>query len=930
MSGRGGRGRGNQQGRGGKGRGKGGNQNKSKNKSNKSNFKSKPMFRVVDISNASKDRRIVSYQKVVESIITKLKQESATTFNGKGNEVAVAIKTEAEYEWEELALQTSTNTDEELRKKEDKCYEEVFTSQAKEQSKDKKAYEAAKRTAFSYILDNYCEKSLKDKIIAKSDYDSKIYDDPLELLKNIKELMHSAATETNVYQYATVWKALKRFYGLRQKEGQSLKSWHDEYKEVATIMSQFTGSSTLATYCGNNDKDYKELSAILTDVLADEDDRKDALDNMRIIEKATHDRLMAYGFLEASDQKRYSSLKLSLQNQFSQGDDKYPKTLDEMYDRMKIHVPIEKPAPKPPPETPPSNKTGDDNKTGKESEDDSDQDDLETSFLQDLNLKGRCYCCSAVDHKVDKCPQKDKIPRNQWWIEKVKRGMSQLAIQSARAVSNMTMEVQEDQMDDTGESATGFNNLQMLLSAITTAKETGNYDPKTDILLDTGSTFSLFSEERLVRDIKPAMRPIDFSTNAGSMTCDYEAYVPNFGKVYFERRAIANIFALCDLSKMCRVTYDSQVVDAFTAHMPSGKIVFRKNRQGLYIFRVSERYLQQMSFASAPVIDTVAESRKNFTERQYAAATRARELSYKVGFPTDENLKHLIRMNAIQNCPVTVADVTLAEKIFGPSRSALQGKSTRRKPKPVLEDTIEIPSEILSKHASIELCMDTMFVNGVGFLTSIDRSIRFRCAIPIRDKTPDEYYRALDVILRHYNRAGFKVVHIMCDREYLPLMTTVYEGLDVEMKYASAGEHTPEAERNIRTIKERVRAAFQRLPYKTIPRIMIRYLVMLCTDQLNYFPAKGGVSSYYSPRMIISQRNLNYDRDSFVQVNENTTNTPKPRMRDAIYLRKEPDSQNGHLVMSLDEKPKVLSRQRIVPMKASETVIRTVEAMARR
>jgi hypothetical protein len=33
-----------------------------------------------------------------------------------------------------------------------------------------------------------------------------------------------------------------------------------------------------------------------------------------------------------------------------------------------------------------------------------------------------------------------------------------------------------------------------------------------------------------------------------------------------------------------------------------------------------------------------------------------------------------------------------------------------------------------------------------------------------------------------------------------------------------------------------------------IPKITIKFLVMECTKKLNYFPPKGGVSKYYSPR----------------------------------------------------------------------------------
>ena len=52
-------------------------------------------------------------------------------------------------------------------------------------------------------------------------------------------------------------------------------------------------------------------------------------------------------------------------------------------------------------------------------------------------------------------------------------------------------------------------------------------------------------------------------------------------------------------------------------------------------------------------------------------------------------------------------------------------------------------------------------------------------------------------------------------------MNKVSDDLDVVMNYTNASDYMPEAERNNRTIKERIRATFQRLPYKAIPHIMI-------------------------------------------------------------------------------------------------------------
>ena len=70
-----------------------------------------------------------------------------------------------------------------------------------------------------------------------------------------------------------------------------------------------------------------------------------------------------------------------------------------------------------------------------------------------------------------------------------------------------------------------------------------------------------------------------------------------------------------------------------------------------------------------------------------------------------------------------------------------------------------------------------------------------------------------------------------------------------------------EAERNNRFLKERFRTKFHYLPYKAMPRIMIKGLAKQVAKQANYFPLKGGVSSVLSPRQLIEQRNLDFHKD---------------------------------------------------------------------
>jgi len=158
------------------------------------------------------------------------------------------------------------------------------------------------------------------------------------------------------------------------------------------------------------------------------------------------------------------------------------------------------------------------------------------------------------------------------------------------------------------------------------------------------------------------------------------------------------------------------------------------------------------------MIQTVKENKIWYTPRQIEWANLARKLYHAIGSPSIEAFKGILRGNMIKNCPVTIADVDIAERIYGPSISTLKGKTTQQTPKPVIVDEVEIPPELLINHRKIELYMDTMFVNGEGILTTIDKTVRFRSSVPIKARSANEYMRALHLIIQHYDKGGFQVI----------------------------------------------------------------------------------------------------------------------------------------------------------------------------
>jgi hypothetical protein len=164
------------------------------------------------------------------------------------------------------------------------------------------------------------------------------------------------------------------------------------------------------------------------------------------------------------------------------------------------------------------------------------------------------------------------------------------------------------------------------------------------------------------------------------------------------------------------------------------------------------------------------------------------------------------------------------------------------------------------------------------------------------------------------------------------MMDKVKDDLGVCMSFTNALDHVPEAERNNRTIKECVRAAYHRLLYKALPRQLIRYLVQTQASQLNLFPAKGGISQYYSPRTILGLSTLDYVKHctvpfgAYVQANHETnqTNSNASRTIDAIYLRPVNSMQGAHELYDLNSGRVITVTQ--VPV--TDVVIKAIELIA--
>ena len=140
------------------------------------------------------------------------------------------------------------------------------------------------------------------------------------------------------------------------------------------------------------------------------------------------------------------------------------------------------------------------------------------------------------------------------------------------------------------------------------------------------------------------------------------------------------------------------------------------------------------------LVTMVTENKKAFTDKQFAQAKLAWSIHHIMGAPSIAHLGKLLQTNAIRKNPLIIEDIKLALAIFRDDIGTLKGKSTRKQTLTQRTDYINLPAEIYTKYGNIELCMDTMQINNMYFLTLIDTMIQYQKVVGINKKNKEGYY----------------------------------------------------------------------------------------------------------------------------------------------------------------------------------------------
>ena len=742
---------------------------------------------------------------------------------------------------------------------------------------------------------------------------------PLELYKLIQRVILKQTEDQ--YPVAALWEQLCNVTNAKQGNMTNIE-WYDRHNtkcEVAESVGVCFDFERIWEYCAQDA--HKAPYTTL------------APDDQAVVRDSAKERVLSYALLISSSAK-HTKIKEDLSDDYTKGTDNYPQTRSQALMMMDHYS-------KAPTAIVPSEgtafaqggkkKKGNDKDKAKSDGKDKDPKEFDKEYWKDKE----CYRCGKKGHPATACSVKPPSDDDDKKASKAGSKSSKDMLKGFREMGKALTQLGETvtEFDDDLFEEQSHAQLGVVVVADGYSFAGKAYPMSIQLLLDNQSSVHVMCNPKFVNNIRKSTNEMMLKSNGGKLPINNIANFEGFDEeVWFSRDAITNILSFSLVKKEYDITYDG---DAFIVHRAAKgfpDMVFKPHKNGLHVYDPDD----PRGVASYSFMETVESNKALFTQRQLDSAEKMRNLQAGLAFPSDRDLMWALQSNMIKDCPLSVADMRVAEKVYGKSIAMLKGKTVRSAPPVVRQNVIEIPKEIRELHKRVTLTIDVFFVNKIPFFITYSLVICFLSVTHLSGQKAPIIFRALKAMINYYLQRGFQVVFIKGDGAFKPLqalMDTVYGA--PQLNLTSAEEHVPEIERRIRVVKERVRAIVYSIPFNMLPAQVLIHAVLFVAKQLNLFPVKGGVSAHLSPKQIMSGEvadfkycNMGFGRYCQIHEDDHPRNSLKARTRGAISLGPSGNAQGGHKFYTLDNGT-VVVRRAWTELPTPQSVIERIHLLAR-
>ena len=717
--------------------------------------------------------------------------------------------------------------------------------------------------------------------------------DVVSLLQTIQQVCMKFTTRTN--PILTLIKHFVFVYNYRQREKDDIHTYLELFKLMVDSINRVGGNF------GQHNLVLKTImieSKIIKSEATDFDfqqayERLTAPQRKDVKDKAEA-QVLAIMFLLGGRPEKYGNLLVDLQNQYIRGSNQFPTTLTDAYNLMVNYTPSL------------TNSVSDNsqNTVNKQNvydlkmsfwqhqvQDKSNksvstgiQDASATSKLEDpyksnktvkgtgdpyelvpgadgkVHLNVTCFRCNYVGHYAHQC--------SVCFFQSAEYPNTKECDEDTGAVSDACDSSGDDSSETSSLNAYSFSFLQTMLMSFNQIKDSefeDRYNGLKDswILLDTQSNCDIFHNKRLLTNIVKVEGPgMVLKSNGNNMLrTNKMGEVKGYGRVWYNKDSLANILSLANVRKKFRITFETGPLDpcpSIIVHCNDGKVLkFQEHKMGLYVYDAAEtvpfsNICDNSSKNSCiySLLQTVEENESKYKAREVKKARKALELYRLIGRPSQNEFIRILQHNLIPDCKVTAQDARIGFDIYGTDPSFLKGKTKRKKPSIVPEmRLIPIPPDVLNQHKHIVLCVDIFYFGGQRFLHTISKHYNFRTVTMIKSATQENLKKSLVPIFRFYTSRGLDIQHMRADFQFECLREDIYP---INLHTTAAGEHVPEVERSIQTIEGDCRALYNSLPYKNLPKQLLKGMVEYVVHIRNLFPTKNSVSPIYGPTTLLT------------------------------------------------------------------------------
>ena len=207
-------------------------------------------------------------------------------------------------------MQASVATDAAIQALESKQFEIEFKTKYDEYRKQVKCYEVNQVKAYALLWER-CTKGMKNKIKARSDCDSHIENNPIKLLKAIKE--HALNYQESRDAMSIILDAMRTLLSSKQQEGKSLQDYTKRFRVANDVLESHVGGPIQFPKIVEAMPTYDATQQIVVEAC----------------NKAAFDQFQAYLYLDNADRTKYGSILTGLNTQKLLGNDQYPKSITE-------------------------------------------------------------------------------------------------------------------------------------------------------------------------------------------------------------------------------------------------------------------------------------------------------------------------------------------------------------------------------------------------------------------------------------------------------------------------------------------------------------------------------------------------------------------------------------------------------------------------